>query len=460
MPDTGSGNPDVESIGEYLTNNVSRSIVYTLLISQPLRREEIEKSPVRASMREITYRPGSSDKEPKREVQLRTILAKGVNTGLLISYKSGGRNYYFLNSDLRIIPNPIGPEELEIEDAPGLNMRVEVESEVGQILGDAALPLDSQVAGGSSIPIPHIDSEKRLLLWLSWLSTPVKRKILRAISDEGSIKRPKLRKMLGFWADRLVVNEGIPSGILAVDGNDISFQYSLLKRGDEEDQKNAGGIRWIERPPSFMFTRTYEPLRCIHGCSATIEELKRAKKSPRDVLDELESAGRKIIARNRKGNLGVNFFEFASFVGCFDALPRFPESKSVLPLLIPDRILESESGRSIIWMKETVHPFSISKTQFALETSKIFSAKKAESERMAELEQLLRRVARERINEYLGDIEKKLSIMKSHGDSTGFSLGKSSLASYAALEMEKEELINEKKYAEKFFDLIFGQNDK
>lgn len=460
MPDTGSGNPDVESIGEYLTNNVSRSIVYTLLISQPLRREEIEKSPMRASMREITYRPGASEKEPKREVQLRTLLAKGVSSGLLISYKSSGKNYYFLNSDLRIIPNPINREELEMEDAPDLNMYVSLEPGVGQILVDAALPPDSQIAGGNSIPIPHIDSEKRLMLWLSWLSTPVRRKILRVISEEGSIQRPRLRKMLGFWADRLVVNEGIPSGILAVDGNDISFQYSLLKRDDDNKQRKGEGIRWIERPPSFMLTRTYEPLRCIHGCSATIEEQKRAKKSPREVLAEFESAGRKIIPRNRKSNLSVNFFEFASFVGGFDALPRSPESKSALPLLIPDRISESVPGSPIIWMKETVHPLSISKTQFALETSKIFSAKKAESERMAELEQLLRRVARERITEYLEDIEKRLTIMKSRNDSTGFSLGKHSLESYAALEMEKEELLNEKKYAEKFFDLIFGLDNK
>jgi hypothetical protein len=42
------------AVGEFLTNNVSRAVVYTLLHSQPLTRREIEKSPLTESMRRIS----------------------------------------------------------------------------------------------------------------------------------------------------------------------------------------------------------------------------------------------------------------------------------------------------------------------------------------------------------------------------------------------------------------------
>lgn len=447
---------EAADVGEYLTNNVSRSIIFALLLSQPLTRDEIERSSVRASMRAIGYRSENEAKAPKEQSQLRTMLGKGVSSGVLLSYKSGGRNYYFLNSDLLISPEPIDRER---EDEKQVAIEVRNEPGVGEILGDVVLPPEAHAASTHTMPIPHIDSEKRLLLWLSWLITPVRREILRTVAQDGSIARPALRKSLGFWSDRLVMNEGIPSGILAIDGKNISFQFSSLEMTAEERESEGEEretIKWIENPPSFMLSRSYETLRCIHGSGAAIEELKKAKMSPIKALEELESAGRKIIPKNRRKALTTNFLEFASLFGSFDTLPRFPRGQSTLPLLLPDRIVANDMNAPVIWIKETRKSLPVSKTQFAVEASKIMIAKKAETEQIAALELLMKRIARERIQDYLDGIEKDISDIHHQKRATGFGLGKDSLSSYARLEMRREDLMNEKKYAEKFFNLIFG----
>ncbi|MCJ7607788.1 MAG: hypothetical protein MUO94_08095, partial [Thermoplasmata archaeon] len=95
------------AIGEFLTNNVSRAIVYTLLHKQPLTRREIEKSPLTDSMRRMSLSAQTRPLKDKTSVQMRTLLAKGVDSGALVAMSSKRQNYYFLNSDLRIEPAPI-----------------------------------------------------------------------------------------------------------------------------------------------------------------------------------------------------------------------------------------------------------------------------------------------------------------------------------------------------------------
>lgn len=452
---------DPNEVGEYLTNSVSRSIVYTLLLSQPLTREEIEKSPVRASMRAISYRSSRPERDSEENVKLRTLLSKGVSSGMLFAYKSGGRNYYFLNSDLMLTPKPIGGRKERGKGNQSMRMDVKLEEGVGEIMGEVVLPPNTRAASSHAMPIPQIDSEKRLILWLSWLTTPARREILRAIAHEESVSRPVLRKRLGFWADRLVMNEGIPTGILAIDGKNISFQFSSLQiTGEGSDKGKGDAIKWIENPPSFMLSRSFEPLRCVHGSSAAIEELKMAKTSPMRALKELESAGRKIISKNRKKSLSANFFEFATLFGTFDSLPRLPITRASVPLLLPDNISLNDKSAPIVWVKETKEQMAISRTQFAVEASRIFAARKAETERIAEIEQLMRKIARERIQEHLEKVENRISETQLRSRSTGLALGKDSIAAFATLEIQKEELLNEKKYAEKFFDMIFGSHQR
>ena len=106
-------------IGEFLTNNVSRAAVYALLHKQPLTRKEIERSPMTDSMRRLSLSAQTRSLKDKSNVQMRTLLAKGVECGVLLPVNSKRQNYYFLNSDLRIEPAPVrDPAEDEGRGGP------------------------------------------------------------------------------------------------------------------------------------------------------------------------------------------------------------------------------------------------------------------------------------------------------------------------------------------------------
>ena len=94
-------------VGEFLTNNVSRAVVYALMHRQPMTRREIEKSPLTDSMRRLSLSAQTRQLKDKSAVQMRTLLAKGVDCGVLVPVTSKRQNYYFLNSDLRIEPSPM-----------------------------------------------------------------------------------------------------------------------------------------------------------------------------------------------------------------------------------------------------------------------------------------------------------------------------------------------------------------
>lgn len=127
---------DQLGVGEYLTNNVSRSIIYALLLQQPLTREEIETSPVRATMRALAYQPTKPEQKDIDGVHLRTLLSKGVDCGILVGYKFSGKNYFFLNSDLRLSPKPIIDGARTTDPVA---IEVVADHRVGEILGEVAL---------------------------------------------------------------------------------------------------------------------------------------------------------------------------------------------------------------------------------------------------------------------------------------------------------------------------------
>src|SRR5512136_2030974 len=125
------------AVGEFLTNNVSRAVVYALLHSQPLTRREIEKSPLTESMRKLSLSAQTRPLKDKSGVQMRTLLAKGVDCGVLIPINSKRQNYYFLNSDLRIEPAPIR-DPFEPTDEVGVN--VYLDRSFSHAPGNAVLP--------------------------------------------------------------------------------------------------------------------------------------------------------------------------------------------------------------------------------------------------------------------------------------------------------------------------------
>jgi hypothetical protein len=159
-------------IGEFLTNNVSRAVVYALLHKQPLTRKEIEKSPLTESMRRLSLSAQTRPLKDKSEVQMRTLLAKGVDCGVLVAVTSKRQNYYFLNSDLRIEPAPIR-DPYEPTDDVALNAFLD--RTFSHTPGQAVLPGWGTAADHTILPVPYIDTPKSLVLWLSWLITPTRR---------------------------------------------------------------------------------------------------------------------------------------------------------------------------------------------------------------------------------------------------------------------------------------------
>ena len=142
-------------IGEFLTNNVSRAAVYALLHKQPLTRREIERSPLTDSMRRLSLSAQTRSLKDKSNVQMRTLLSKGVDCGVLIPITSKRQNYYFLNSDLRIEPSPVRDSD---EDEVALN--VFLDRTFAHTPGQAVLPAWGTAADHTILPVPYIDSRR------------------------------------------------------------------------------------------------------------------------------------------------------------------------------------------------------------------------------------------------------------------------------------------------------------
>ena len=177
-------------IGEFLTNNVSRAVVYALMHRQPLTRREIEKSPLTNSMRRMSLSAQTRQLKDKSAIQMRTLLAKGVDCGVLVPLTSKRQNYYFLNSDLRIEPAPIRESA---EDEEDVSLKVFADRSFAHAPGQAVLPSWGTAADSTILPVPYIDSPKSLVIWLGWMTTKTRRQILAYINENGPTKRPKLR---------------------------------------------------------------------------------------------------------------------------------------------------------------------------------------------------------------------------------------------------------------------------
>ena len=152
-------------------------------------------------MRRLSLSAQTRPLKDKSEVQMRTLLAKGVDCGVLVAVNSKRQNYYFLNSDLRIEPAPIR-DPFEATDEVALNAFLD--RSFSHTPGQAVLPGWGTAADHTILPVPYIDTPKSFIIWLSWLITPTRRQILHNIGTTGSTTRPKLRSVLGFWADRIV----------------------------------------------------------------------------------------------------------------------------------------------------------------------------------------------------------------------------------------------------------------
>lgn len=437
------------AIGEYLTNNVSRAAVYALMHRQPLTREEIEKSPFTDHMRRLSVSAQTRPLKDKSGVQMRTLLAKGVDCGVLVALSSKRKNYYFLNSDLRIEPAPIrDPYEPE-ED---LALSVYFDQSFTHYPGEAVLPGWGTAADHTILPVPFMDTPKSLILWMSWLITPTRRQILHYIGEKGSTTRPAIRADLGFWADRIVAKEGIPTGILEKVDGEIKYQFSNVAfsklRKKEEGKKKS----WTSFPPSFWLTRSYEPLRCIMGASKYIGQ-RKPEATPMAVLEELEKEHPTIVEKNRKDFLEVNFLERMSFYAVYHSAGD-SAAKITADSLIPEKVTHNAPEHPLVWIARTDEEHAGARLDFKHAAASMLLSKKTKEEQVKFMEKMLRDMAMERIGGRLEEYEHVLGKDLDKLRMQSFGLGADSISAVAGLELERQELAMEKKYFEKFMDIL------
>jgi hypothetical protein len=438
-------------IGEFLTNNVSRAVVYSLLHNQPMTRKEIERSPLTESMRRLSLSAQTRPLKDKSTVQMRTLLSKGVDCGVLIPINSKRQNYYFLNSDLRIEPAPIR-EAQEASDEVALTAFLD--RSYSHTPGQAVLPGWGTAADHTVLPVPYIDTPKSLMLWLSWLITPTRREVMGHIADQGHTTRPKLRSELGFWADRIVAKEGMPSGVLERDGEKIRYQFSTfsfskLKMKKEEDP--AKKRSWTAYPPSFWLTRSYEPLKCIMGASRYVGD-KKPDATPAMVLEELAKENPTIVEKNRREFLEVNFIERMSFYAIYHSSGD-PAVKFSAESLVPEKVTYNAPEHPLLWISRTDDEHG-AKLDFKHEAALMLLSKKTKDDQIAYLEKMLKDMAYDRIGKLIDDHERKLGKDLDRLRVQSFGLGTESLTAVAGLELTREQILAERDHFEKFMNIL------
>jgi hypothetical protein len=438
-------------IGEFLTNNVSRAVVYALLHRQPLTRREIERSPLTESMRRLSLSAQTRPLKDKSNVQMRTLLAKGVDSGVLLPVTSKRQNYYFLNSDLRIEPSPIR-EPMGPEDEVALS--VSLDRSFSHTPGQAVLPGWGTAADHTVLPVPYVDTPKSLMIWLSWLITPTRREILNHIAQSGATSRPKLRSELGFWADRIVAKEGLPAEVLEREGQSIRYQFSTfsfskLKTKREEEGKKRS---WTAFPPSFWLTRSYEPLRCMIGASRVLGD-KKPDMTPAAVLEELAKESPTIVEKNRRDFLEVNFLERMSFYAVYHSSGDSAVKISA-ESLVPEKVTYNAPEHPLLWISRTDEEHAGARLDFKHEAALMLLSKKTKEEQIGFLEKMMKDLANERIGKIIEEHERRLEKDLTTLRAQSFGLGAESISAVAGLELTREQILTEKRFFEKFMDIL------
>ena len=446
-------------IGEFLTNNVSRAVVFALLHKQPLTRREIERSPLTDSMRRLSLSAQTRKLKDKSGIQMRTLLAKGVDSGVLVAVNSKRQNYYFLNSDLRIEPAPIRDSVDEEED---VSLKAYLDRSLAHMPGQAVLPSWGTAADHTVLPVPFIDTPKSLVLWMGWLMTKTRRQILNYISQNGSVTRPQLRADLGFWADRIVAKEGLPAGVLERHDGRIRYQFSSFsfsKLKVKQDEEGAKKRSWTAFPPSFWLTRTYEPIRCVAGASRIIGDTKKPDATPMSVLEELAKEEPAVADRARKDFLEVNFLERMSFYAVYHS-GGDSATKISADALVPEKVTFNSPEHPLVWISTTDAEHAGARMDFRDEAAMMLRSKKTLDEQIEYLETMLEKLAMDRIGARLEEHERLLAKDLDKLRAESFSLGSDSISAVANLEVEREAVQHEKEHFEKFLEILIPGSTK
>lgn len=407
-PPPRSGSLDLDAVSDYLTQRTSSSVLYTLSLQQPLTLKELVGHPLR-----LQYLEALMGREAKR-ANLRKVVGRGVDLGLLVPSTTRREYYYFLNSDVEIR----APALREDDGHP------EIKLDEGRGAPDGEIALPTRKTLGTGHPIPRFRDPSAPLAWFHWLSDPRRREILRTIQDSGPLSRRELAGTNGglsmetAWA-------GLRAGVLRLRGDLMDFPFAQTRL--------PGGEVWTARPPRFWFTRSYEPLRCLQRWKDYVEGV-----APMKALHEMVEDGRKVLPRRRRRHLALNVL--------YEASATIPSLREVGPASLPS-VWENRRG----WVYPVEEGARRAETALALK-------RELELEALPGGEDLtpaaLTRLAERRVGAYLRRREQELTRRYQGGQKGGFGLGADAILSLASEELERGRILEERRYFEAFLEAL------
>ncbi len=407
-PPPRSGSLDLDAVSDYLTQRISSSVLYTLSLQQPLTLKELVGHPLR-----LQYLEALMGREAKR-ANLRKVVGRGVDLGLLVPSTTRREYYYFLNSDVEIR----APALREDDGHP------EIKLDEGRGAPDGEIALPTRKTLGTGHPIPRFRDPSAPLAWFHWLSDPRRREILRTIQDSGPLSRRELAGTNGglsmdtAWA-------GLRAGVLRLRGDLMDFPFAQTRL--------PGGEVWTARPPRFWFTRSYEPLRCLQRWKDYVEGV-----APMKALHEMVEDGRKVLPRRRRRHLALNVL--------YEASATIPSLREVGPASLPS-VWENRRG----WVYPVEEGARRAETALALK-------RELELEALPGGEDLtpaaLTRLAERRVGAYLRRREQELTRRYQGGQKGGFGLGADAILSLASEELERGRILEERRYFEAFLEAL------
>lgn len=405
-----SGDVDLDAVAAYVERPATASLLYVLTLVQPLRGEEIAGHPFRAQYLSLHGLTAGSAADVEED------LRRGAAAGSLVAAPGAGGPYYFLNSDLGYRPAPLTEDE-----AP---TQVRQEGPEVTRIGETALPLGAAL--GRHHPIPHFRDPSTCLSWFHWARDVARRRVLRVLQEAGGVRPAELREAADV--DHTVLVEGIQSGVLRSQEGRLTFPFA-------EATIPPGGGRWTADPPTFLLTRSEEPLQCLEGGLGNGPNAR--ERSPMAQLSDALEAGRAVLPERRLDHLRLNILYRPTAL-----VPRIDE---LSPESLPS-VWENRRGRYFEvtggYDRAVAIQYLMGELEAATEEVKTWRR------------EALHDLARRKLDAYFRNREAALLQRIRRETDGGYGLGPDAIQSVAHAELQREGLMAERKYFEKFLEVL------
>jgi len=180
---------------------------------------------------------------------------------------------------------------------------------------------------------------------------------------------------------------------------------------------------------------------------------RKPESTPAAILEELAKENPTIVEKNRREFLEVNFLERMSFYAIYhssgDAAVRISADS-----LVPEKVIYNAPEHPLVWISRTDEEHAGARLDFKHEAALMLMARKSREDQIAYLEKMLKDLADERIGRIMEEHERRLEKDLTNLRAQSFGLGTESITAVAGLELSREEILTEKKYFEKFMDIL------